>query len=224
MTPALLSAIRAHAALDYPREACGLLVLHAGTEAEYVPCRNTGDLDQFILHPEDWAACEDSGTIIGVVHSHPDGTTQPSEADRLGCAASGLPWWIVAGEDWARMPTALPLEGRAFAWGIQDCFTLIGDWWAAQGIALPEFVRAPKFWETSDLYLDNLALAGFEITDQVEYGDGVLFSIRGHGVTNHAGIYLGEGRMLHHLPGRLSIAESIGAWAQSLTHIVRRCA
>ena len=43
----------AHAAREFPREACGLLVIHKGRET-YVPCRNIGvGPDQFVIHPED---------------------------------------------------------------------------------------------------------------------------------------------------------------------------
>ncbi|EPY8414696.1 C40 family peptidase, partial [Klebsiella aerogenes] len=92
-----IKAIQAHAAADYPREACGL-VAQRGRVERYFPCRNLASEsnDNFVLSPEDYAEVEDWGTIIGIVHSHPDATTQPSELDKAQCDATLLPWHIIS--------------------------------------------------------------------------------------------------------------------------------
>ena len=78
-----IKAIQEHAATEYPREACGL-VAQKGRAEHYFPCRNlaTESKDNFVLAPEDYAEVEEWGTITGIVHSHPDATTQPSELDK----------------------------------------------------------------------------------------------------------------------------------------------
>ena len=75
----ILSAIQAHAATEYPKECCGLL-LALGRKQQYFSCRNiaTEPNEEFIIDPEDYAAAEDLGEIIGIVHSHPDATSRPS--------------------------------------------------------------------------------------------------------------------------------------------------
>lgn len=221
MTPALLGTITAHARAEAPREACGLLVWTGANEATYHPCRNVGELDQFDIHPEDWVAAEDRGTLMGVVHSHPGGTTEPSPADVVGCSRSGLPWWIVTPEGaWKRLrPSGWALAGHPFAWGVQDCYTLAGDAFGG----LPDFLRTPEFWLARDLFTEGLAEAGFQVvTDGPIAGDAVLMSIRGGGVPNHCAIYQGAGRILHHLPGRLSREEELGPLARAVVAVVRR--
>lgn len=75
---------------------CGL-VIREGRKEVYVPCRNTASTpsEHFRLAPEDLAAAEDRGQVLSVVHSHPDYPVAPSEADRVSCEASGLPWHIL---------------------------------------------------------------------------------------------------------------------------------
>lgn len=110
MHPALIEAILAHAHSEAPREACGLLVGDVANGATYRPCRNLGSEDQFDIHPEDWVRAEDAGSILGIVHSHPGGTTNASPADRIGCDRSGLPWWIFTLDGaWSRVT---PSHGR----------------------------------------------------------------------------------------------------------------
>ncbi|MFY2947400.1 C40 family peptidase, partial [Achromobacter ruhlandii] len=91
-----MQAIRDHGVATYPQECCGLVV-KAGRREWYVPCRNTAASEEhFVMSAQDYAAAEESGRITAVVHSHPDAAALPSEADRVACEASGLPWYIVA--------------------------------------------------------------------------------------------------------------------------------
>jgi proteasome lid subunit RPN8/RPN11 len=242
MNPATLDAFRAHAVADYPREACGLVVVAKGRE-RYRPCRNlaTTPSEHFVLAAEDYAAAEEAGEIVAVMHSHPDAPARASEGDRVACEASGLPWWIVsiapdadgapkAGELSCIEPSGYeaPLVGRPFHHGVLDCWTLCRDWYAREWrLVLPDPVRHDNWWDDgrSDLYTDNLAAAGFTPVDakDISRGDLILMQIRSRNlVPNHAGIYLGDGLMLHHMYGRLSSRDVYGGYWVENTRLVAR--
>ncbi len=221
MTPTLVDDILAHAHAEAPREACGVLVWDGKNNAVYHPCRNLGGEDQFEIHPEDWVAAEDAGMVLGVVHSHPSGTTEPSPADVRGCGRSGVPWWIFTLDGaWKRItPAGWSALGRPFAWGVQDCYTMAMDYFPA----MPDFVRAPEFWSVADLFGAGLGSASFgKVEDEPQPLDAFLMSIRGQGVPNHCAVYLGAGRIAHHLPGRLSREEDLGPLARAVVATVRR--
>lgn len=241
-----LQAIQAHAVAEYPRECCGLIVAGADGEA-YIPCRNVAmtPSDHFRLPAEDYADAEDRGEVLAVVHSHPNAPATPSDADRVMCEVpeqlcpgSGIPWHIISvgqvvGEDpvCGDVQTiepcgyVAPLVGRQFAHGILDCYTLVRDFYERElGIALNQYERDDDWWEKGqDLYsLDRLRAEGFELVDgEPQRGDMVLMQIRSP-VPNHAGVYLGEGQMLHHMHGRLSEVVTYGGmWAERTRYIVR---
>ena len=116
-----------HARQAYPRESCGLLVIRKGREV-YWPCRNIGvGTEQFVIHPEDYAKADEQGPIVAVVHSHQGLPPEPSQADRVACEASGLPWHIVSVPSvaWSSIEPSgyvAPLVGREWSHGVLDCY------------------------------------------------------------------------------------------------------
>lgn len=241
--------VERHAVDAYPRESCGLLV-RINRRLRYRPCRNlAASADQFRLCPEDYAQAEDEGQIVAVVHSHPEASAAASEADRVGCEASGLPWHIVevrrqddgqvmAGEVVTIMPVGYcaPLVGRQFTHGVLDCLTLIQDFYRRElAIELPEYEREDEWWNKGqNLYMQHYEAAGFYPVASPCQGDLILMQIRAD-VPNHGGIFLADGvlrtephlhrapgTLLHHLYGRDSRRDVYGGqWAEATRLILR---
>ena len=236
-----------HMIAAYPAEGCGLVVRPKGKRSlVFYPCENLDAAPghRFAMDPEGYALAEDSGTVVAVVHSHPDEPARASEADKVMCEASQLPWHILRIDgkgledpefvDWVQIePNGFkaPLVGREFSYGILDCYTLLQDYYEQEmGQRLPDFDHGPDGWwddETSDFdpYMQHFEEAGFyEIPKPAERGDLILMQIRSKAhKMNHAGVYIGDGLMLHHLHGHLSTREVYGGyWAQMTRKILRR--
>jgi cell wall-associated NlpC family hydrolase len=184
----------------------------------------------FIINPNDYAAADDAGEVVAVIHSHPDLPAEPSQADRTACEASALPWFIVSlpGLSWADLyPSGYksPLVGRQWAHGVQDCYSLVRDWYAQEmGLQLPDFYREDEWWlKGQNLYLDNFEACGFvEVPfSEIQPGDALLMKIFSP-VPCHAAIYLGDEMILHHMHGKLSCRERLtGPYLSRVSNVVR---
>ena len=206
---------------EFPAESCGLIAVVKGRR-RYFPCKNIArtNLEHFVLDPADYAAVEDQGEIVGVVHSHPKTSPNPSAADRVACEKSELPWYIVnpVVETWGFCKPEgfqLPYVGRQFVFGVTDCYTLCRDWYKREwGLVLYDYERRDEWWlNGQDLYNDNYAKEGFyqiPLAD-IERGDMLLMQFTTDRPT-HAAIYLGDQLILHHLDGRLSSRDLLGRY------------
>lgn len=236
-----LIAAQDHAIECYPNESCGFVILSNGQEM-YFPCVNShpNPVDYFRIGGESYADASDlsdDGDVMAVVHSHPNRPASPTDADRVRCELSKVPWHIISigmvdgqpefGAQGYCEPCGYeaPLEGRQFAHGILDCFTLFKDFlWREYQIRVSNYDREDDWWNNGgDLYsIDRLNAEGFfQIEDEPKRGDIILMNVRSK-VANHAAVYLGDGTILHHLHGRLSRKEAYGGyWAERTMLIVR---
>lgn len=220
LTDDVKDAVAQHAADEYPRECCGLVIVFKGRQ-QYRPCRNIAvGTDQFAMHPEDYVSADQAGEIVAVVHSHPNIPARPSQADLVACEATGLPWFILSWPvgTWEEVyPTGYvaPLVGRQWSHGVLDCYSIIRDWYAQErGITLPDFERHDEWWlRGENLYEKNFAKAGFHPInrDELSAGDVILMQV-GSPVANHGAIYLGDGLILHHVQNRLSTRDVYGGY------------
>ncbi len=233
-----------HAKLEYPKECCGLAVNKDG-ETIYIPCRNTAKKPErdFVIHPSDQATCEGIGEIVGICHSHPDATANPSNSDLAKAQALNeeyprAEWFIFSwpqGDLYSFMPSSerAKLLGRPFVFGTWDCYGLIRDYFHSElNTEIPDYHREDGFWkEGKELYLDNFESAGFnqvcenspEALAKFEFkvGDVIIMQIRST-VANHAAVYIGNGMILQHMYGKLSKRDIYGGFWMRCTRAVVR--
>lgn len=242
LTDEIKAAIQAHAAECFPAECCGLIVNNA-----YVPCRNISKhADQFEIHPNDLAAAEDLGEIQAFVHSHPNASARASELDLLQIELHQKPWVICAYPDiefqvYEPCGYRAPLVGRNYIHGIQDCYSIVRDFYERElGVYLPDYEREDAWWESKEsksLYLDGFGEAGFVEVNDLQYGDVMLCRVGRTEHVNHAVIWLGDNGLLkseqteacigsalilHHPYGRKSVREVFGhQWQERVVKVVR---
>ena len=96
-----------------PAEGCGFLLERNGIEFFY-PCKNiVSDIEDdvtFAIDPLDYAACEDTGAeILAIIHSHVEGSADPSDADIKNCKLYMTDWYIYSIQDdkWCYLETKL---------------------------------------------------------------------------------------------------------------------
>ena len=102
------------------------------------------------------------------------------------------------------------LIGRQWEYGKFDCFTLIRDWFALQGIELPNFDR-PKDVETCEsIFLREALAIGFKEVPYTSRRPGdVLIMKLGTATPMHAAVLLPDERILHQRRDSLSAVEPL---------------
>ena len=245
--------IHAHAKICYPAECCGLII-----DGQYYPCDNVAPnpAEHFEIDYLNMVEMQEyHGEIQAIVHSHPNGNAEPSEVDKVQMGLHDIDWVIVGlghtptGATYCDIkrhkPTTYqsPLLGREYYHGVQDCYSLVQDYYSRDlDIHLPDFHRTDGWWEKEHhlpLYENNFTKAGFiKMQDETDLQkhDVILCRVgRTHHV-NHALIYVGDGKLksettpdcvgnaliLHHPHGSLSVREIYGkGWADRTAMVVR---
>ena len=216
-----------HAKEQDPKESCGLLLEIKGKE-KYFPCKNLSTYSQqcFIIDPNDFIKAEESGNILAVIHSHPVTPPIASQADKISCENSELPWHIVnpKTEQWGYYePSGYkpPLIGRHWVWGITDCWALVRDWYKeTKGIVLRDWDRptTPEEFIADPMFERCAWRTGFRQLrpeEKLQNGDLLFMSIMATGL-NHVAIFL-DGDVLHHLADRISCKEPYNEWLLKCT-------
>lgn len=228
-----LDSFREHVKEEYPREACGLIIVTARGREKYIRAKNISSKPQelFTLDPHSYATAEDMGSIIGICHSHPNASAKPSEGDLASCEASKKTWHILSWPEnelytWDPTNVAVPLVGRPFHYGILDCCTLVRDYYKQNlDIEFECYSGEDGWWDEGESrYLDNYKEQGFvRVRGKNNFKKHDIFLIKlVSPVPNHAAVYIGDGRVLHHVHGRLSNRELYGGyWIKHTTHHLR---
>ncbi len=216
-----------HAKQEDPKESCGLLLNIRGKE-QYFPCRNLSMTAHqcFIIDPEDYVKADNTGDITAIIHSHPVTQPVPSEADKISCEESNLPWHIVnpKTETWGYYEPCgykPDLIGQPWVWGVSDCWSLVRRYYKEKlNIELRDWERptTPEEFINDPMFERCAEATGFrelKNDENLKNGDLLFMSILANGL-NHVAIFL-DGDVLHHLTDRLSCKEPYNQWLQKCT-------
>ena len=206
-----------HAEECMPKESCGLLAVIKGKET-YWPCKNIAEsgFEYFIIDPDDWAECEDTGEIIGIVHSHPYDSPQPSDNDKASCEYLDLPSHIysVRMKEWCSFEPsgwkAPSLIGRTWIWGKHDCWSLITDYFLEKKQINLKFWPRPKNLKefANNPYFEKvLTESGFKKVDNDIQINDILLMEGIYDKLNHVALYIGDQTIFHHNIKQLSCRE-----------------
>jgi cell wall-associated NlpC family hydrolase len=232
LTETQCNQLHKHALEAFPQECAGAVI-----KGRYVRLTNIAEDPEMHcqLSPEDIIRVTEEASLF--CHSHPNGFNCPSGSDTMAARSLAVPHALVWTDGQAcKAPVFFgdviekpPLLGRGFVHGFTDCFGLGLDFYKViMGIDLPDFPRDWEWWVDRNLgedgvglYLAHFKEMGFSIVnDELRIGDVFLLKA-GSRVPNHAGYYIGEHCMLHHLsgrmetdPSRLSTIEPLIRWQQ----------
>ena len=225
----------AHVLEEFPKEACGFV-----KDGLFIPALNIAldPLQDFKISGKDYLRV---GNIEGIVHSHPkplgvdrggrfyDQRT-PSMADLRGQQDTDVAWGISSTDGevvsnllWFGHLTPEPLLGRPFIHNVYDCYTLVRDYYLITfGIKLGVYPRPPNWQEfDKNIYEKNYQAEGFRplINTPPQVGDLIFFKVLSKSFIDHAGIYMGDGKFMHHQYNRLSTIESLDRWSKHIAQI-----
>lgn len=221
----------------YPNEGCGVVI-----NEQFYPLPNIAQhpRSSFVMHAEDLALLQDAnGPLEAIVHSHPDASPLPSDADKVHAEEYGVEWFIasVSAQEITEFHSfkpngyVAPLIGRQFSYGTLDCYALVRDYYKQElGIDIPDFDRGNDHWwkdkdSSFDPFTEQFELAGFREVNRraIQPGDAILLQILStNGRVNHCGVYLGNNQFLHHLEGKLSRKDVYGGyWMECTQKVVR---
>ena len=216
--------IVAHAEDAFPEECCG--VIYAGKYIRLVNVDPEPE-ENFSISIADQDKYDNDPLTEAYVHSHPDGPVCPSVGDQKAQFSGTKPWVIVAHHKdygWVHLEMGdhllgEPLVGRPFCHAVFDCYSLVQAWfWQVKEIKLGNFVRQEDWWDKGEnLYADNFEQMGFvelkgHSLSEALPGDCFLFKID-FKVEQHGLVYVGDGKVLHHLPNQLSREDAAEFWA-----------
>ncbi len=232
----VIQSIQLDAIEQYPNELCGFVV-----NSKWVQLDNhhKDPVDNFKILSKNFIKYKDDN-IQAVIHSHTitkqckNNTVDPrspSIADQVSWKNTDLPWGILAtdGETatdliWLDDNNRPPLLGRSFIYGVYDCWSIIRDWyWMNYDIDLLNIPRDHGWdYRGENLYEDNLEACGlYHVSSaDVHIGD-ILFFKLGCSFYNHAAVYIGDNKIIHHFANRLSEECNYSKWQQRASGYMR---
>lgn len=115
-----------------------------------------------------------------------------------------------------------PILNNEYISGIHDCYSIIRRWYYQnKNIILDEHPRDFLWWnDNPDIYLNCFKYGWEEINvNDMDIGDMLIFRIGRY--ESHGGLYIGDGKFIHHMNRQLSRTENLSGWMKRLSRVVR---
>tara|TARA_B100000131_G_scaffold84237_1_gene81246 strand:+ start:6235 stop:6933 length:699 start_codon:yes stop_codon:yes gene_type:complete len=210
--------IREHFKNEYPREGCGILTVVKGKQ-KWIPCTNIAEENNhFIIDTKEYLKIARTSDIIGIVHSHPDESSEPSELDINNCNALGKKYYIFS---YPEMDLTIvepeinttDLYGREYEFGVKDCFEALRDYLKTQNIDIPpRAMFVEDYWDKDIDYFNDKIISDWQHSpvslNEIKENDVLIFRVFSN-INNHCGVYLGNDIFYHHAENRLSCRENL---------------
>jgi len=175
---------------------------------------------------------ERDANTVAILEINSDSDLTVSEDIRNEMNQYNLPYTII-GKDKDHSKSFVPdryfenvnYENRVYIYGMLDCYTLIRDYFREKyNVWIPANIdRAFGWWHNGrNLYVDLYQPYGFKESREAIKKDDVLLFKFDNGMPSHSAIYIGDGKMLHHMIGRFSCIDDFdGVYKVSLAGVLR---
>lgn len=170
--------------------------------------------------------------IIGVYHSHPEGTAEPSKFDREMSEEMCMPFLVYSNKNkdfWLHYPdsyVAPKLTGRPFVRGFYQCYTLIKDYFQIE-LGDKESYSNHNYWpdfkgSSANKYLLGVLSKRYTRIKNKEIKKHDVLIFETSSPTVHAGMYKGDNLFYHHFAFQLSgLQEFNEKWQRRVKYVFR---
>lgn len=226
LTDQIKESIKEHTFKEQPKECCGLIV-QKDENCTSFPCKNdSNEPNKFRVNCSDYLKCSFCGDIKALYHSHfnsPDFSLYDKQQAKINNLKYIL-YFVPDNKFNIFDPLIDNLSnyiGRKYQIGVQDCFTLVRDYYKKElNKEIFNYERDENWKNISPLIDLCYKKEGFKEVNDLKKHDIILFKFR-RDFSEHCAVYLGDNLMLHQPVNGLSKIEPIDRYKRYINHIIR---
>ncbi len=224
-----------HAESQPEEEVCGLVLLNRDLTISIKKLKNLSDKKQesFAFSPQYFIDCKINQKILGIYHSHPKTTEEPSMQDTLISEEMGIPYLIYSLKTkkfFLYYPESYEPEkliGRPYIKGFYECTCLFKDYFMLKlNINITKWNK--NYWLTEvdheankqleDILNNNLIKIKKE---EIKKHDVIVFQLK-ENKRKHVGIYLGDDFFIHQCGNTVSRKQILDSrWQSKIKDLYR---
>jgi proteasome lid subunit RPN8/RPN11 len=214
-------------------EICGFLLYDGLGSLQVYPTKNVASSnrdERWEISGSEQLTFHKTGRVFAVYHSHVKHPCEFSPDDIRTADMAEVPMLLYSRVTrtfnyYCPVICRRPLKDRPFVFGLQDCVSLVTDYYEKEfNFKFPFFVRNQRmldagFPEVADYYIKQ----GFKPVSDLKIGDILLISVMNVGHINHVGVFLGCNMVLHQMMHRLSCTQFFDdSWSKRVRVVVRK--